>query len=153
MESSAQIKREPPEIHRAGMVPSRSCPSITHGPGLSSIPRTRRRAVHISIMESLESLRDSAHSTPVCSSSHGDAFLPHVRSSRADSNERVAVGEAIAKCRINIKVAWKGLFLQREENSSWKPLLTWKPFPRSRETATGSGRSQWRSFMINMKSH
>ncbi|KAM9712128.1 FERM domain-containing protein 5 isoform 1-T1 [Dama dama] len=91
MESSAKIKREPPEIHRAGMVPSRSCPSITHGPRLSSVPRTRRRAVHISIMEGLESLRDSAHSTPVRASSHGDTFLPHVRSSRADSNERVAV--------------------------------------------------------------
>uniref|UniRef100_A0A2K6KH62 FERM domain containing 5 n=2 Tax=Rhinopithecus TaxID=542827 RepID=A0A2K6KH62_RHIBE len=91
MESSAKIKREPPEIHRAGMVPSRSCPSITHGPRLSSVPRTRRRAVHISIMEGLESLRDSAHSTPVRSSSHGDTFLPHVRSSRTDSNERVAV--------------------------------------------------------------
>lgn len=39
----------------------------------------------------LESLRDSAHSTPVRSSSHGDTFLPHVRSSRADSNERVAI--------------------------------------------------------------
>ncbi|XP_051039514.1 FERM domain-containing protein 5 isoform X3 [Phodopus roborovskii] len=91
MESSAKIKREPPEIHRAGMVPSRSCPSITHGPRLSSVPRTRRRAVHISIMEGLESLRDSAHSTPVRSSSHGDTFLPHVRSIRADSNERVAV--------------------------------------------------------------
>ncbi|KAM4829494.1 FERM domain-containing protein 5 isoform 1-T1 [Thomomys bottae] len=91
MESSAKIKREPPEIHRAGMVPSRSCPSITHGPRLSSVPRTRRRAVHISIMEGLESLRDSAHSTPVRSSSHGDTFLPHVRGSRADSNERVAV--------------------------------------------------------------
>ncbi|ELV13399.1 FERM domain-containing protein 5 [Tupaia chinensis] len=77
--------------YRAGMVPSRSCPSITHGPRLSSVPRTRRRAVHISIMEGLESLRDSAHSTPVRSSSHGDTFLPHVRSSRADSNERVAV--------------------------------------------------------------
>jgi len=36
---------------RAGMVPSRSCPSITHGPRLTSVPRTRRRAVHISIME------------------------------------------------------------------------------------------------------
>uniref|UniRef100_A0A2I3H9H7 FERM domain-containing protein 5 n=1 Tax=Nomascus leucogenys TaxID=61853 RepID=A0A2I3H9H7_NOMLE len=91
MESSAKIKREPPEIHRAGMVPSRSCPSITHGPRLSSVPRTRRRAVHISIMEGLESLRDSAHSTPVRSTSHGDTFLPHVRSSRTDSNERVAV--------------------------------------------------------------
>ncbi|XP_060550713.1 FERM domain-containing protein 5 isoform X4 [Pantherophis guttatus] len=91
MESSAKIKREPPEIHRAGLVPSRSCPSIPHGPRLSSVPRTRRRAVHISIMEGLESLRDSAHSTPVRSTSHSDAFLLHSRSSRAESNERVAI--------------------------------------------------------------
>ncbi|XP_077375957.1 FERM domain-containing protein 5-like [Festucalex cinctus] len=76
MEQSAKIKRDPPEIHRAGMVPSRSCPSITHGPRLTSVPRQRRRAVHISIMEGLESLRDSAHSTPVRSVSHGDSFLP-----------------------------------------------------------------------------
>ncbi|XP_018416871.1 PREDICTED: FERM domain-containing protein 5 isoform X2 [Nanorana parkeri] len=72
MESSAKIKRDPPEIHRAGMVPSRSCPSI--GLRLSSVPRTRRRAVHISIMEGLESLRDSAHSTPVRSSDHLDVL-------------------------------------------------------------------------------
>uniref|UniRef100_A0A8C0GKV6 FERM domain containing 5 n=1 Tax=Chelonoidis abingdonii TaxID=106734 RepID=A0A8C0GKV6_CHEAB len=91
MESSAKIKREPPEIHRAGLVPSRSCPSITHGPRLSSVPRTRRRAVHISIMEGLESLRDSAHSTPVRSTSHSDTFMAHARSSRAESSERVAV--------------------------------------------------------------
>ncbi|XP_067411542.1 FERM domain-containing protein 5 isoform X2 [Emydura macquarii macquarii] len=91
MENSAKIKREPPEIHRAGLVPSRSCPSITHGPRLSSVPRTRRRAVHISIMEGLESLRDSAHSTPVRSASHSDAFMPHSRSGRAESSERVAV--------------------------------------------------------------
>ncbi|NWR91103.1 FRMD5 protein, partial [Furnarius figulus] len=91
MESSAKIKREPPEIHRAGLVPSRSCPSITHGPRLSSVPRTRRRAVHISIMEGLESLRDSAHSTPVRSASHGDAFAGPGRGGRADSSERVAV--------------------------------------------------------------
>ncbi|XP_064373866.1 FERM domain-containing protein 5 isoform X2 [Dromaius novaehollandiae] len=91
MESSAKIKREPPEIHRAGLVPSRSCPSITHGPRLSSVPRTRRRAVHISIMEGLESLRDSAHSTPVRSASHGDAFAPPARGGRAESSERVAV--------------------------------------------------------------
>ncbi|XP_029354301.1 FERM domain-containing protein 5-like isoform X2 [Echeneis naucrates] len=75
MEQSAKIKRDPPEIHRAGMVPSRSCPSITHGPRLTSVPRTRRRAVHISIMEGLESLRDSAHSTPVRSVSHSDSFM------------------------------------------------------------------------------
>ncbi|KAM6308372.1 FERM domain-containing protein 5 isoform 1-T1 [Aegotheles albertisi] len=91
MESSAKIKRDPPEIHRAGLVPSRSCPSITHGPRLSSVPRTRRRAVHISIMEGLESLRDSAHSTPVRSASHGDAFAVPGRSGRAESSERVAV--------------------------------------------------------------
>ncbi|KAM3869865.1 FERM domain-containing protein 5 isoform 2-T2 [Diretmus argenteus] len=86
MEQSAKIKREPPEIHRAGLVPSRSCPSITHGPRLSSVPRTRRRAVHISIMEGLESLRDSAHSTPVRSVSHSDSFMPRSRSQAMDSH-------------------------------------------------------------------
>uniref|UniRef100_A0A674NLL4 FERM domain-containing protein 5 n=3 Tax=Takifugu rubripes TaxID=31033 RepID=A0A674NLL4_TAKRU len=75
MELSAKIKRDPPEIHRAGMVPSRSCPSITHGPRSTSMPRTRWRAVHISIMEGLESLQDSVHSTPVHSISHGDSFM------------------------------------------------------------------------------
>ncbi|GCB77603.1 hypothetical protein scyTo_0017626 [Scyliorhinus torazame] len=53
IESSAKIKRSPPEIHRSGLVPSRSCPSISHGSRLSSVPRTRRRAVHISIMEDI----------------------------------------------------------------------------------------------------
>uniref|UniRef100_A0A7N5ZZ22 FERM domain-containing protein n=1 Tax=Anabas testudineus TaxID=64144 RepID=A0A7N5ZZ22_ANATE len=91
MEQSAKIKREPPEIHRAGLVPSRSCPSITHGPRLSSVPRTRRRAVHISIMEGLESLRDSAHSTPVRSVSHGESFIPRSRSQAADGGEGMAV--------------------------------------------------------------
>uniref|UniRef100_A0A672QLQ9 FERM domain-containing protein 5 n=1 Tax=Sinocyclocheilus grahami TaxID=75366 RepID=A0A672QLQ9_SINGR len=91
MEQSAKIKREPPEIHRAGLVPSRSCPSITHGPRLSSVPRTRRRAVHISIMEGLESLRDSAHSTPVRSVSHSDSFIPRSRSQAMDSGDGTAV--------------------------------------------------------------
>uniref|UniRef100_A0A673GJ29 FERM domain containing 5 n=1 Tax=Sinocyclocheilus rhinocerous TaxID=307959 RepID=A0A673GJ29_9TELE len=91
MEQSAKIKREPPEIHRAGLVPSRSCPSITHGPRLSSVPRTRRRAVHISIMEGLESLRDSAHSTPVRSVSHGDSFIPRSRSQAMDSGDGTAI--------------------------------------------------------------
>ncbi|XP_070687029.1 FERM domain-containing protein 5-like [Pempheris klunzingeri] len=86
MEQSAKIKRDPPEIHRAGMVPSRSCPSITHGPRLTSVPRTRRRAVHISIMEGLESLRDSAHSTPVRSVSHSDSFMSS-RGHMVDSSE------------------------------------------------------------------
>uniref|UniRef100_A0A8C6UWJ4 FERM domain-containing protein 5 n=1 Tax=Neogobius melanostomus TaxID=47308 RepID=A0A8C6UWJ4_9GOBI len=74
MEQSAKIKRDPLRF-TAGMVPSRSCPSITHGPRLTSVPRTRRRAVHISIMEGLESLRDSAHSTPVRSVSHSESFM------------------------------------------------------------------------------
>uniref|UniRef100_A0A493SVD3 FERM domain containing 5 n=1 Tax=Anas platyrhynchos platyrhynchos TaxID=8840 RepID=A0A493SVD3_ANAPP len=39
----------------------------------------------------LESLRDSAHSTPVRSASHGDAFVPPGRGGRAESSERVAV--------------------------------------------------------------
>lgn len=39
----------------------------------------------------LESLRDSAHSTPVRSASHGDAFAVPGRSGRAESSERVAV--------------------------------------------------------------
>ncbi|KPP78953.1 FERM domain-containing protein 5-like [Scleropages formosus] len=77
--------------YRAGLVPSRSCPSITHGPRLSSVPRTRRRAVHISIMEGLESLRDSAHSTPVRSVSHGDSFMPRSRSLLTDSGDGTAV--------------------------------------------------------------
>lgn len=54
--------------------------------------RWYRKPTHVPFaFPGLESLRDSAHSTPVRSSSHGDTFLPHVRSSRADSNERVAV--------------------------------------------------------------
>ncbi|XP_060932968.1 FERM domain-containing protein 5 [Limanda limanda] len=91
MEQSAKIKREPPEIHRAGLVPSRSCPSITHGPRLTSVPRTRRRAVHISIMEGLESLRDSAHSTPVRSVSHCDSFMPRSRSQATDRSDGTSV--------------------------------------------------------------
>ncbi|XP_055777576.1 FERM domain-containing protein 5-like isoform X3 [Salvelinus fontinalis] len=71
----------------AGLVPSRSCPSITHGPRLTSVPRQRRRAVHISIMEGLESLRDSAHSTPVRSVSHGDSFMPRHRHHTTDAGE------------------------------------------------------------------
>lgn len=90
MEHSAKIKRDPPEIHRPGMVPSRSCPSITHGPRLSSVPHTRRRAVHISIMEGLESLRDSAHSTPVRSGSQGESLIPRSRS-HVDSSDGLAV--------------------------------------------------------------
>ncbi|XP_078386257.1 FERM domain-containing protein 5 isoform X1 [Cetorhinus maximus] len=93
IESSAKIKRSPPEIHRSGLVPSRSCPSISHGSRLSSVPRTRRRAVHISIMEGLESLRDSAHSTPVRSTSHTDAFGTRTagKTSSAEGSELTSV--------------------------------------------------------------
>ncbi|XP_035013653.1 FERM domain-containing protein 5 isoform X3 [Hippoglossus stenolepis] len=77
--------------YRAGLVPSRSCPSITHGPRLTSVPRTRRRAVHISIMEGLESLRDSAHSTPVRSVSHSESFMPRSRSQATNSSDGTAV--------------------------------------------------------------
>lgn len=52
---------------------------------------TQRPAHFPFVFLGLESLRDSAHSTPVRASSHGDTFLPHARSGRADSNERVAV--------------------------------------------------------------
>ncbi|XP_062860631.1 FERM domain-containing protein 5 isoform X2 [Trichomycterus rosablanca] len=77
--------------YRAGMVPSRSCPSITHGPRLSSVPRTRRRAVHISIMEGLESLRDSAHSTPVRSVSHGESFISRSHGQVNECSDTAAV--------------------------------------------------------------
>uniref|UniRef100_A0A4W2HYN8 FERM domain containing 5 n=1 Tax=Bos indicus x Bos taurus TaxID=30522 RepID=A0A4W2HYN8_BOBOX len=50
-----------------------------------------RQGDQLEHLQGLESLRDSAHSTPVRASSHGDTFLPHARSGRADSNERVAV--------------------------------------------------------------
>uniref|UniRef100_A0AAA9TB79 FERM domain containing 5 n=1 Tax=Bos taurus TaxID=9913 RepID=A0AAA9TB79_BOVIN len=56
---------------------------------LTAVPP--RQGDQLEHLQGLESLRDSAHSTPVRASSHGDTFLPHARSSRADSNERVAV--------------------------------------------------------------
>ncbi|CAG13114.1 unnamed protein product, partial [Tetraodon nigroviridis] len=39
----------------------------------------------------LESLRDSAHSTPVRTVSHGESFIPRSRSQAADGGERTAV--------------------------------------------------------------
>ncbi|KAL4658730.1 FERM domain-containing protein 5 isoform X4 [Arapaima gigas] len=91
MEQSAKIMREPPELHRRGLVPSRSCPSITHGPRLRSAPQTCRKAVHISIMEGLESLRDSAHSTPVRSVSHSESLMASSRSLVTDGSHGAAV--------------------------------------------------------------
>lgn len=41
--------------------------------------------------QGLESLRDSAHSTPVRSVSHGESFMPRSRSQATDHSERTAV--------------------------------------------------------------
>ncbi|KAG2471054.1 FRMD5 protein, partial [Polypterus senegalus] len=43
------------------------------------------------ISTGLESLRDSAHSTPVRSTSHGDSFMPRSRSLLTDSSEGAAI--------------------------------------------------------------
>lgn len=43
------------------------------------------------LLPGLESLRDSAHSTPVRTVSHGDSFLPRSRSQAADGGVRTAV--------------------------------------------------------------
>lgn len=42
-------------------------------------------------LQGLESLRDSAHSTPVRSVSHSDSFMPRSRSQATDSSDGVAV--------------------------------------------------------------
>nr|KAF6392510.1 hypothetical protein mPipKuh1_007719 [Pipistrellus kuhlii] len=63
-----------------------------------------------------------------------------------------AMGEAIAKMPDKYKGGTERPLTKRRK-LIMEATLTWKPFPRSRETATGSGRSQWRRFMINMKSH
>uniref|UniRef100_A0A8C5GT11 FERM domain-containing protein 5-like n=1 Tax=Gouania willdenowi TaxID=441366 RepID=A0A8C5GT11_GOUWI len=48
-------------------------------------------SVQSSTPPGLESLRDSAHSTPVRSVSHGDSFIPRSRSQATDSTEGMAV--------------------------------------------------------------
>ncbi|MBN3307865.1 FRMD5 protein, partial [Amia calva] len=104
MEQSAKIKREPPEIHRAGLVPSRSCPSITHGPRLSSVPRTRRRAVHISIMEA--SRRSCLHRPFLLARQPGLCVHDKGRGREETGNrERVVLSEGatMVKCLIKIK--------------------------------------------------
>ncbi|EMP36047.1 FERM domain-containing protein 5, partial [Chelonia mydas] len=93
MESSAKIKREPPEIHRGAVGQGdegHSWPVPSPRPRRPLSGQSRLQSVH-SGRAGLESLRDSAHSTPVRSASHGDAFMSHSRSSRAESSERVAV--------------------------------------------------------------
>uniref|UniRef100_A0A8C5BP54 FERM domain-containing protein 5-like n=1 Tax=Gadus morhua TaxID=8049 RepID=A0A8C5BP54_GADMO len=71
MEQSAKIKREPPEIHSPLMY---ALPLIL--PPYTALCCIRGRG--------LESLRDSAHSTPVRSVSHGDSFMTRSRSQAAD---------------------------------------------------------------------
>ncbi|XP_073786443.1 FERM domain-containing protein 5 isoform X4 [Danio rerio] len=57
----------------------------------SPLPMTSSSyAAHTSAF-GLESLRDSAHSTPVRSVSHGDSFMPRSRSQMTDSGDRTAI--------------------------------------------------------------
>uniref|UniRef100_A0A8C1TN17 FERM domain-containing protein 5 n=1 Tax=Cyprinus carpio TaxID=7962 RepID=A0A8C1TN17_CYPCA len=118
MEQSAKIKREPPEIHRYfgccrrslfgdrhGEVPNPhhhpgECPPAHDQPllsrcegsgaefGASYAGKGPGRAAPL---PSLESLRDSAHSTPVRSMSYGDSFIPRSRSQAMDSGDGTAV--------------------------------------------------------------
>uniref|UniRef100_A0A8C2HAZ4 FERM domain-containing protein 5 n=1 Tax=Cyprinus carpio TaxID=7962 RepID=A0A8C2HAZ4_CYPCA len=78
MEQSAKIKREPPEIH--------SDKEITQDTIFLSFSY-----LSSSIHPGLESLRDSAHSTPVRSVSHSESFIPRSRSQVTDSGDRTAV--------------------------------------------------------------
>lgn len=59
--------------------------------GHSHLHPSERPLAPSPVSPGLESLRDSAHSTPVRSASHGDAFAGPGRSGRAESSERVAV--------------------------------------------------------------
>lgn len=66
-------------------------PALTGAPQSTSPPPPHSRpAVHTSA-PGLESLRDSAHSTPVRSVSHGESFMPRSRSQAADSSEGLSV--------------------------------------------------------------
>uniref|UniRef100_A0AAY4C2H1 FERM domain-containing protein 5 n=1 Tax=Denticeps clupeoides TaxID=299321 RepID=A0AAY4C2H1_9TELE len=67
MEQSAKIKREPPEIHRSAHYTTPCALPIDNG------------------------VRQSAHSTPVRSVSHGDSFMPRSRSQATDGGEGTAV--------------------------------------------------------------
>uniref|UniRef100_A0A4W3KDU9 FERM domain containing 5 n=1 Tax=Callorhinchus milii TaxID=7868 RepID=A0A4W3KDU9_CALMI len=77
IESSAKIKRSPPEIHRCLLVPwvLHGC-SVSAGnpvPPSANPPLSRSHRLPSSLL-GLESLRDSAHSTPVRSTSHTESF-------------------------------------------------------------------------------
>uniref|UniRef100_A0A8P4G4Q7 Uncharacterized protein n=1 Tax=Dicentrarchus labrax TaxID=13489 RepID=A0A8P4G4Q7_DICLA len=58
---------------------------------VTPLPGTPLPCVQPSSSPGLESLRDSAHSTPVRSVSHGDSFMPRSRSQATDASERTAV--------------------------------------------------------------
>ncbi|TKS69871.1 FERM domain-containing protein 5 [Collichthys lucidus] len=94
MEQSAKIKRDPPEIHRDVRVRVLSLGPRLLGRALGVLPlfpalpegssasgsgsgsgQTPSRLAVPSQLHGLESLRDSAHSTPVRSVSHGDSFM------------------------------------------------------------------------------
>uniref|UniRef100_A0AAQ6IRQ4 FERM domain-containing protein 5 n=1 Tax=Anabas testudineus TaxID=64144 RepID=A0AAQ6IRQ4_ANATE len=78
MEQSAKIKRDPPEIHRCDL----NCIALGQGfGGPTSLP-----LFLYCVFAGLESLRDSAHSTPVRSVSHGDSFMPS-RGQMVDGSE------------------------------------------------------------------
>uniref|UniRef100_A0AAR2K108 FERM domain-containing protein 5 n=1 Tax=Pygocentrus nattereri TaxID=42514 RepID=A0AAR2K108_PYGNA len=80
MEQSAKIKREPPAIHRYVI-------SVTLFFSLPVLFYTSQTL----FCPGLESLRDSAHSTPVRSVSHGDSFIPRSRSQAAEAGDSSAV--------------------------------------------------------------
>ncbi|KAM7396703.1 hypothetical protein PAMP_019726 [Pampus punctatissimus] len=58
---------------------------------VTPLPGTPLPCVQPSSTPGLESLRDSAHSTPVRSVSHGESFMPRSRSQATDANDRTAV--------------------------------------------------------------
>uniref|UniRef100_A0AAY5ES47 FERM domain containing 5 n=1 Tax=Electrophorus electricus TaxID=8005 RepID=A0AAY5ES47_ELEEL len=57
----------------------------------SPLPTTPRPWAGPITSPGLESLRDSAHSTPVRSVSHGDSFIPRSRSHAADAGDGMAI--------------------------------------------------------------
>uniref|UniRef100_A0A8B9K2H1 FERM domain-containing protein 5 n=1 Tax=Astyanax mexicanus TaxID=7994 RepID=A0A8B9K2H1_ASTMX len=91
MEQSAKIKREPPEIHRYVIQYSITLKSLLmlHNRERSESERENFNKMAYGLC--LESLRDSAHSTPVRSVSHGESFIPRSRSHAAEAGDGSAV--------------------------------------------------------------
>ncbi|KFV87151.1 FERM domain-containing protein 5, partial [Struthio camelus australis] len=89
MESSAKIKREPPEIHSLEAQSSCALPAPRPGKRCPSRPSLFPAGNTLLVNIALRS--SACRGTPVRSASHGDAFVPHARTSRAESSERVAV--------------------------------------------------------------